>query len=315
MELAQAGPLTGDEAGATLDDISWSRLTIWRAEVARLDKALKPDLSNLVELLDRVPLAIWGQLLAAPDQMLGRADVLLPQMPEAAVQEAWTGLSGGRLLRQSIAFIEQVVMGCAEAGVKPAEAKVLDFGVGWGRLAMLWLKYARPENLVGCDAWEDSLAEARRSRLPIELCLSDPLLATLPLDEASLDVVYAFSVFTSLGPKAFPSCLRGVARMLKPGGLAIFTVRPAEYWALRSNAEGALAEAQRSEFFFRPYPDREEYGDTSVSLGYLDRVCADSGLDQPSLEWLPADPHQVVVRAKNSPSPLGQRLSQGDSGS
>lgn len=302
MALARAGSLTGDQAGAILDDISWSRLTPWRDEVTRLDRELTPNLSNLADLLRRVPVAIWGQLLAAPDQLLGRADLFLPQMPEAAFQEAWTGLSGGRLLRQSVAFIDHVVVGCAEAGVTPAEARVLDFGVGWGRLAMLWLKYAKPENLVGCDAWESSLTEARRLRLPIDLVLSDPLLHTLPVAEGSLDVVYAFSVFTSLGPHAFPSCLAGLAMMLRPGGQVVFTVRPAEYWSLRPDIEGGLQRAEQADFYFQPYADHEEYGDTSVSLGYLDRVCLENGFGRPSLEWSPADPHQVVVRAGRSPT-------------
>jgi ubiquinone/menaquinone biosynthesis C-methylase UbiE len=298
MNHAQAGTLYGDEAGAALDDISWSRLTPWRAEITRLDQELKPDLSNLVELLDRIPLAIWGQILSASDRLLGRADVFLPHLPTAAVQEATTGLSGGRLLRQSIAFVEQVVVSCAEAGVAPENAKVLDFGIGWGRHAMLWLKYARPESLVGCDAWESSLDQARASRLPIELVASHPMLDKLPFDEASLDVIYAFSVFTSLGTKGFPRCLGGLSRMLKPGGLVVFTVRPAEYWSLREDVDDALRQAERSDIYFQPYPDHEEYGDTSVSLQYLDRVCADAGLGRPSLEWFPADPHQIVVKAR-----------------
>jgi SAM-dependent methyltransferase len=298
MELARAGSLSGDEAGADLDDLSWCRLTPWREEIVRLDKDLRPDLSNLVDLLRGIPVAIWGQLLGAPERHFGRADLILPQMPDATVQVAWTGLSGGRLLRQSVAFVDQIVLACAEAGVAPAQAKVLDFGVGWGRLAMLWLKYSKPANLIGCDARESSLAEARRLRLPIELTLSDPLLETLPVAENSLDVAYAFSVFTSLGPTAFASCLAGLARMLKPGGLAVFTVRPPEYWSLRPDVEGGLREAEETEFYFRPYPGHDEYGDTSVSLGYLDRICIASGLERPSLEWAPADPHQVVVRAR-----------------
>jgi SAM-dependent methyltransferase len=298
MQLARAGSLLGDQAGASLDDVSWARLTPWRDEIERLDQELKPDLSNLAELLARVPLAVWGQVLAAADELLGRADVFLPQMPDPSVQEAWTGLSGGRLLRQSIAFIEQVALACAEAGVTPATAQVLDFGVGWGRLAMLWLKYSQPKNLVGCDAWQDSLDLARHCRLPIQLIRSDPYLHSLPLQEASLDVVFAFSVFTSLGPKAFPSCLEGVARLLKPGGTVVFTVRPAEYWSLRPDVSEALSTAESSEFYFKPYPDRDDYGDTSVSLKYLDGVCAQTGLGKPSLEWFPADPHQIVVRAR-----------------
>lgn len=301
MALAKAGALSGDEAGAALDDISWARLSPWRDEITRLDKELRPDLSNLAELLRGVPVAVWGQLLGAQDRLLGRADLFLPQMADASMQQAWTGLSGGRLLRQSVAFIGHVVHACADAGVTPDRAKVLDFGVGWGRLAMLWLKYSNPGNLVGCDALESSLEEARRLRLPIELVLSDPLLDTLPVPEQSLDVAYAFSVFTSLGPQAFPRCLAGLASMLRPGGQVVFTVRPAEYWSLRPDLENALQEAEQTDFYFKPDPGHEEYGETSVSLAYLDRTCLENGFGRPSLEWSPTDPHQIVVRAGRSP--------------
>ncbi|WP_296603990.1 class I SAM-dependent methyltransferase [Nocardioides sp.] len=301
MERPSAGALSGDTSGALLDDSSWTHLTPWREEVARLDRELRPDLTNLVDLLRRIPVAIWGQLLNAPEEHFGRADLLLPRMPDASLQKEWTGLSGGQLLRQSVAHVNQVLLACAEAGVRPADAKVLDFGVGWGRLAMLWLKYSKPANLTGCDAWESSLEEARQLRVPVELVQSDPLLETLPAPERSLNVVYAFSVFTSFGPQAFASCLAGLARMLKPGGVVVFTVRSPEYWSLRPELEGALREAERAEFYFRPDPGHDQYGNTSVSLGYLDRLCRENGLAQPQLEWAPGDPHQIVVRARRLP--------------
>jgi SAM-dependent methyltransferase len=298
MIAASAGTLLGDASGADLDDLSWSRLLLWRQELELLDRKLVPDLSNLPELLDRVPLAIWGQVLQDPSAVFSRADVYLPTMPSPDVQRAWTGLSGGPLLRQSVDFMAQVVLACAEAGIDPKVADVLDFGIGWGRLSRLWLKYAVPSRLVGCDAWESSIELGRDCQLPNELVLSDPLLGELPVAAASRDVVYAFSVFTSLGDVAFPRCLAGIRSMLKPGGVAVFTVRPPEYWSLRSDVPNALRDAESQDMFFRRYPDREQYGDTSVSLHYLDEVCAASGLGRPSLEWFPADPHQVVVRAR-----------------
>lgn len=298
MSAARAGTLLGDATGASLDDVSWARLTPWRDEIRRLDMDLRPDLSNLPVLLERVPLAIWGQVLMAPDKLLGRADVYLPVMPSAAVQEAWTGLSGAPLLRQSIAFINQVALACAEAGITPSSALTLDFGVGWGRLAMLWLKYVPPQRLFGCDAWPESLELAKSARLPIELIQSDPFLGELPVEVGSLDVVYSFSVFTSLGDVAFPRCLEGIAKMLRPGGVALFTVRPPEYWTLRPDVKGAVQSAEESDFFFRPYADKPQYGDVSVSLDFLDKTCAEVGMGRPSLEWFPADPHQVVVRAR-----------------
>jgi hypothetical protein len=89
--------------------------------------------------------------------------------------------------------------------------------------------------------------------------------------------------------------------MLRPGGVLVFSVRPAEYWTLRADAPEALVAAEAEDFYFRPYRDREQYGDVSVSLPYLDRTCAAVGLSRPSLEWFSTDPHQVVVRAARAP--------------
>ena len=88
--------------------------------------------------------------------------------------------------------------------------------------------------------------------------------------------------------------------MLRPGGVAVFTVRPPEYWTLRSDVPWALDQAEREDLFFRAYPEYEEYGDTSVSLGYLEDACRAAGLERPALEWFTEDPHQVVVRARKA---------------
>jgi ubiquinone/menaquinone biosynthesis C-methylase UbiE len=295
---ALAGRLSGDETGAALDDISWARLSPWREPIEALDRDLRRDLSNLRQLLEPLPMAVWGQLLLMPEGTLGRADIFLPRFPDDALQLAWTGLKGGRLLRQSLGFAQQIVSACASHGVDLRMAQVLDFGVGWGRIAMLLLKHVAPRDLVGCDAWESSLELARSGQLPNEFLLCEPRLQTLPCPEGSKDLIYASYVFTSLGEASFQPCLNGLTSMLRPGGLLAFNVRPPEYWTLRPDLQDALAQAQESQIYFRRYPEHADYGDTSVSREYIEVACARAGLQHPSFEWNASDPHQYLVMAQ-----------------
>jgi SAM-dependent methyltransferase len=300
LSLASAGTLLGDASGAVLDDMSWARLLPWRDAVQHLDRELAPDLSNLVTLLRPIPLAVWGQLLLRPNGLLGRADALLPVMPTSHVQQAWTGLSDGLLLRQSVAFIERILASAATLGVRVPDAQVLDFGVGWGRISSLAMKFWPITNIVGCDAWSTSLDLARACRLPITLIESDPLLRVLPVPDSSQDLVFAASVFTSLSEEAFEHCLNGLSRVLRTGGGIVFTVRPPEYWALRRELPTALRDAETADFYFHPYPEQPHYGDASVSQAFLTSACARAGLADLALEWLPSDPHQVFVSARRA---------------
>jgi len=191
-------------------------------------------------------------------------------------------------------------------GAAPRDCRVLDFGIGWGRLARLWLKYGGPDRLDGCDAWDESLEKARDCGLRNHLVRSDPLLETLPFDEASFDIVWAFSVFTHLSPEAMLHGLTGLAKMLKPSGTLIFTVRPHSYWDLETPQQ-LMTNAQPGEMvdtedvkFLQHRSNDPYYGDISVSGSFIHESCRKTGLKIVSMSWGTTDAYQISVVAQRS---------------
>lgn len=277
-------------AGADLDGQDWLRLQPWSGALRRVDAHLKEDLSNLSDLLRTVPLAVWGAALLVPESTFPRAHRFLPTMPADEVQDSWTGRHGASLLGQSVDFLLHVVGWLGACGI-PCAAHGMDFGIGWGRHARLWLKYAPPSALLGADAWSVSLDHARGCRLKNRLALTDPVMAEPPARD--LDFVWAFSVFTHLDPPAFDACLRAVVASLRPGGAIILTFRPHEYWPL----VGQRLPAPGTGFHFVPH-NRENFGDTSVDVEWLSDRFVRCGLERPHLEWSPSDPYQVIAMSR-----------------
>ncbi|MEH3119702.1 MAG: methyltransferase domain-containing protein [Methylorubrum populi] len=100
-------------------------------------------------------------------------------------------------------------------------ANALDLGCGTGLMARALT--GRTGRLAGCDLSPAMLALARRTGLYERLAEADlvTFLSTEP--EASADLIAAADVFIYLADLA--PVLVGIARVLRPGGLAVFTVQ------------------------------------------------------------------------------------------
>jgi SAM-dependent methyltransferase len=298
-----ATPSSGGEAYhaqvSPHDPASW--LEPWARMLTSVDAAILPDLSNLSNLLTPLPLAIWGAALLQPDLVFPHSNHLLPVMPPDEVQDRWTGNHGAPLLNQSIQFIRQVTSWLGACGIDVTNARGMDFGVGWGRLARLWLKFAPPQGLLCADAWQRSLDQARECRLPNRLVLTDEVLVAPPID--NLDFIWSYSVFSHLDELAFSSCLRALAGSLRPGGALIFTVRPHEYWRYHKRQPwdpDPLPTPAPDEPFVHGHHDRQDtthWGDTTVTAAWISDQCQRCGLASPRFEWSPSEPfwEQVVV--------------------
>ena len=100
---------------------------------------------------------------------------------------------------------------------------VLDFGCGCGRTLQWWLRQPHPPELYGTDVDAETVAWVK-ANLPVHAGTNAP---TPPLAYADglFDVVYSISVFTHLDATFQDAWLRELERVLKPGGLALFSVR------------------------------------------------------------------------------------------
>jgi SAM-dependent methyltransferase len=99
--------------------------------------------------------------------------------------------------------------------------RVLDFGCGCGRVARHWAELEGPE-VHGCDynaeliAWcEDNLPFLRTARNALE--------PPTRYQDASFDLVYAFSVLTHLSEPLQHAWMGELRRILRPGGLLLIT--------------------------------------------------------------------------------------------
>lgn len=229
----------------------------------------------------------------------------LPPMSPPEVQARWTGSQGLKLLGQSLPFVQS----CSEnytavTGKTLKEARILDFGCGYGRFLRLFSYYS--DAVLGCDPWEVSLEQSRAAGFGDRVRKSDALPQSLPFDEP-FDFAFAFSVFTHLNERATILCLRALRGAVRPGGVLCITIRPPEYWhghfenhkSFPKEALDRYLSTHRDRgFAFFPHgakPDDPDatYGDSSMTLECLAGlakdwkiVALDRALDDPMQQYV-----------------------------
>lgn len=102
-------------------------------------------------------------------------------------------------------------------------ARVLDWGVGCGRIARHVLRLCQQVELHGIDIDSDNIAWCSE-HLPGGHFAVGPLMPPLPFPDNYFDFIYANSVFTHLTEEAQNRWLPELARILRPDGEALATV-------------------------------------------------------------------------------------------
>ena len=228
---------------------------------------------------------LWALLLSRGYTSYPNILALLPDVPEPGLQINWNGAAGLALLSQSKAFYRHSkAMVATHSAVTLNDSRVLDFGLGWGRLTRFFARDVAPGSLFGVDPSEEILDVCRASRVPAELARSEFVPERLPFD--GIDLAYAFSVFTHISESAAESCLRALHGALNPEGLLIVTIRPPAYLVLDPKMHDALAalgdpDEAMSEprYVFVPHPiggghpqydgGGMTYGESVISLPYI----------------------------------------------
>jgi SAM-dependent methyltransferase len=186
----------------------------------------RPERFGLFRQLDA---DLWALLLTQQYSRYRNIRALLPSVPNSKLQEVWNGASGVELAALSNSFYTKLCERFGRHGdLPPSEARVLDFGCGWGRLTRFLARDVEPGRLYGCDSVEAILDVCRENGVPGTFARTDPLPERLPFDER-FDLAFAFSVFTHLSEAAHESCLRALHESIRPGGVLVVTVRPPEY--------------------------------------------------------------------------------------
>jgi SAM-dependent methyltransferase len=141
----------------------------------------------------------------------------LPGFPPENVQNRFVGRSGRAALEEVRPFYETII---AEHPVSPGSA-VLDFGCGWGRIARFFQGTGSAVYLA--DVQQEALdwcSSLRVAGVPVKLERQ----GALPFEANTVDLAYAYSVFSHLSEDSAAHWLTEIARALKPGGSLVFTV-------------------------------------------------------------------------------------------
>jgi SAM-dependent methyltransferase len=185
----------------------------------------------------------------------------VPRGPSVDVQARYVGSSGGAAMRECFPFFQLTKKFSGQlSGVR-----VLDFGVGWGRVIRLFAHDVPESHLFGVDVDPSILEVCRETEVPGQLRLIEPG-AQLPFADATFGLAYAYSVFSHLSPLVALRSFGELARVLEPGGQLTFTTQGDRFLRLccevRTKATtGQLrdGEALTNSFFEDPFMARRLY--------------------------------------------------------
>ena len=270
-----------------------------------LETTAKRSTSDLFIAIQQMSIEEVGRLLLNPLDKYPNLKSALPEMPADAIQIAWTGNAGMELLKQSISFVKTMTHFYEKTYNKNLKgSKILDYGCGWGRLIRLMYKFTSPDNIYGCDAWQQSLQICLDTRVRANLRMCAEVPETIPFNDVKFDLIYAFSVFTHLSEKTGLSVISALRRVLSDDGMLAVTIRPLDYWKNHDQKQSPVDvtkmeyEHRKRGFAFTPHnrsPINGDitYGDTSISLDFIAKYW--NGLKIVGEESFTVDPFQKII--------------------
>jgi SAM-dependent methyltransferase len=185
---------------------------------------MHPLLRRSADLLDRVGLGepafrIFQRLQALTAPAPADAD---PLLPPAYLRVLTAGVSDAEnFRRQGRAAAAEFLQLARRHGLElSADQRVLEFGCGSGRVGR-WFIEGSEARFSGCDV-NEQLVGWCRANLDGEFARTE-LAPPLPYADRTFDLVYALSVFTHMHEANARAWFAELARVVRPGGLALLT--------------------------------------------------------------------------------------------
>ena len=162
----------------------------------------------------------------------------LPGFPSDQLQANTTGQSGVKTLKEAFIFSEDCQAAFAEIGrpIGP-ERKLLDFGVGWGRIARFFLNEIPVSNLSGVDVTGDFIEICRETYQSENFFKCNPF-PPCDLPDNEFDYITGYSVFSHLSEEACKAWMSEFNRLLLPGGIVAVTTRGRPFFDFCENLVG-----------------------------------------------------------------------------
>src|SRR5919109_85156 len=247
---------------------------------------------------------LWALLLTKEYDAYPNIRALLPDLPDPSLQELWNGASGLALAAMGAGFYRQLRDRFHRHGrISLADARVLDFGCGWGRLTRFLARDVAPGALCGCDPAQMILDVCEQTRVPAVLRRSEFVPERLPFDEP-FHLAFAFSVFTHLSEPAHEASLRALHAALLPGALLVVTVRPPGYLQVSPLLRPVPIAPGEARYLFVPHAADDShpqygggemtYGETVITLPYIRERWAPL-FELLDVDLLLDDLHQVMI--------------------
>lgn len=198
----------------------------WAERLAEFEAGAVDAAPDSVGALDD---AAWLAALVASVESTVVDGVRFPGFPEAALQVGTVGSAGVPTMEEAFRFYVHVRAQAAACGVAlEPRSRVLDFGVGWGRMIRCFVRDIDPANLYGVDVNDKFLTAARRAGVRANLHKITPR-GHLEYEDGAFDAVYSYSVFTHLPKDIQELWLGEIHRVLRPGGILVATTQPPRF--------------------------------------------------------------------------------------
>lgn len=194
------------------------------SEASRVDELLRNSTGkNPHQLFGNVDDDLWLWMLTAGVREHPGLRAILPGMPEERVQLQSNGISGDHALRDAWVFYRLMKQLYEQHAGKLSDANaIVDFGVGWARMIRFFLRDVEPQKLWGIDHYDKVIEVSKQACKWGNFKLIAPVPPT-DFADASVDLVYAYSVFSHLSEEAHLKWVAEFGRILRPGGMLIAT--------------------------------------------------------------------------------------------
>jgi hypothetical protein len=162
----------------------------------------------------------------------------LPAFPPDKIQENTTGQSGINTLKEAYIFYQDCSNTFRTLGL-PIERghRLLDFGVGWGRIARFFLRELPLENIYGIDVMDEFVQICTRTFRSSNFSVVKPFPPT-PISGQTFDFIVGYSVFSHLSENACASWMKEFSRLLTPRGILALTTRGAPFFDFCESLQG-----------------------------------------------------------------------------
>jgi hypothetical protein len=162
----------------------------------------------------------------------------LPGFPSDTIQANTTGQSGIGTLKDAFIFYQDCIETFGDLGtpIKP-QHHLLDFGVGWGRIARFFLRELPIENIDGIDVTEEFVQICERTFRTNNFRVTTPFPPT-QIPAGKYNVIVGYSIFSHLSEDACASWMKEFSRILAPGGMLALTTRGRPFFDFCESLQG-----------------------------------------------------------------------------